>query len=637
MLVLILSSSALSIGLSIGTGPNSGTSTGARASFVNPDDPILAASPSHVYIGQNVSLFANATSDTVGATLRFTIFWDYYLPGFVLNAESPVTVVDTTSPGRVVAQHNYSQPGNWTDPDPRYIVNVFVEDMIDNSNQSNITSIYVSIPPPNTAPRFLSYPNCPVGARANETQHLSAFVADNDSDTVTMFWDFGDGATATNVTVATPSGVYINQTHTWNPRIPGEGDYNATYNFNVSITDGLHPPVNYSSIATIYVFLNFPPNPQASTPKGTVSDHELVSLTVNATDREGDPLTWTFNYTDGTPLEVFHTGYTAPDQLVWMNRTHSFATPGVYPVDIMVSDALVPNQIGSHNASTIVLITVVANSPPTLFPINMVPGSPEINETIGHISVNFSIQAFDPDGDVMTVTWDFSGVSTASNVSTGGSELFTFFQEVTYSEVGNYSVTVTVTDGRLGHIVERTMVANISSDNQAPVILSFDKANTTERNFVLPNETITITIIATDREHDALFAVVSFGDGSANESWANLTNYTNGNITLVLTHSYLKKGDYVITLILTDNKIGGHFNHTGKYIIPIRVDVPAPVIHHYWDWWDYTSLALFMMVPVLLIAWTFQTRRHRRQIEDQGMTYDEWKIRKEVDFKELGK
>jgi hypothetical protein len=43
------------------------------------------------------------------------------------------------------------------------------------------------------------------------------------------------------------------------------------------------------------------------------------------------------------------------------------------------------------------------------------------------------------------------------------------------------------------------------------------------------------------------------------------------------------------------------------------------------------------MMPVLAVAMAIQNRRHRRQIEDQGMTYDEWKLKREVELKGLDK
>jgi hypothetical protein len=38
-----------------------------------------------------------------------------------------------------------------------------------------------------------------------------------------------------------------------------------------------------------------------------------------------------------------------------------------------------------------------------------------------------------------------------------------------------------------------------------------------------------------------------------------------------------------------------------------------------------------------MVIWFLRLRQQRQQIERQGMTYDEWKLRKEIDLEELNK
>lgn len=639
VLVLLMSALALTVPFPNSADLNDEAEHGAQTTSVDPNSLTLSASPTHAYFGDNITFYANGSSFSPGAPLTISIFYDYYLNDglFSVNNLSPVSVNYTTSPGFVIQTHAYSQPGNWTDGTgtPYFWVALWVDD--GESNETWPIRVYVTVyvPPVNAPPRFDSYPFCPAGAFANESQKMEAFVADNDSDTVTMFWDFGDGTNATNVTVATPTGVFIRQTHTWSPRIPGQGDYHTIFYMNVSLTDGLHPPVNYTAIADIATFINFPPDLQVSTPNAVFVQDKPVIFTASATDAEGDPLTWTFNYSDGS-LEVFYTGYTDPNKLVWMNVTHVYSTLGDYTVTISLSDALVPNQVWEHNITTSLLLTVVANRLPTLFSIDMTPGAPIINETIGNVNVTFTVNAFDPDGDVVTLTWDFGGGEIRTNISSGVIDVQTFIQVVRYSEVGSYSITLNGTDGLPGHTVFQNRTANISSNNRAPEVIYFDKGPTRWRDFPQPNEIVNITITMRDREHNALDVSIDFGDGSPLMNWTNLTDYIDGNITLLVSHSYVKKGDYVVVLVVTDNKVGG-FNHTRTYILPLKVDDPPVIFHQIWDWWDYASLALFIMMPVLSVAGAIQNRRHRRQIEDQGMTYDEWKLKREVVLKGLDK
>jgi PKD repeat protein len=638
-LVVVLLISALAMTVSSSTGAVLDREVGNRAqtASVDPNSLTLTASPTSGYVGYNITFYANGSSYNPAANLTFTIFYDYYLLDYSPNPESAVTVNTTTSPGFVIQKHVYSQLGNFSDGAGNYFfwVALFVDD--GESNESIFLPVYVSVyvPPVNTPPwlkdGYLFIP----AAKYGEPVTMQALVQDNQSaDIVTMFWDFGDGTNATNVSVAYPS-VMFTQTHTWRPPIIGDGLYNATINMSLSLTDSLHPPVNYTRVVSIWIPVYISPTVQL-TPPNSAHENKSVVFVTNASSYFGDPLTWTFNYSDGH-VDVFHTGRTAPGELVWQNATHAFETPGRYTVNVSVTDAPLPEyQVGAHNETISINLIVDANSPPTIFPIYISPGAPRINESIGYVNVTFTTQAYDPDGDVLTLTWDFGEGDTRINVSSGGSDLTTYIQVVKFARTGNFTISLTATDGIPGHTVQVTSYANITSDNHAPDLLLFDKGPTILRDGPMPNETVNITIILTDREHDPLEVILDFGDGSPLMVWTNLTDYVDGNITLLVTHAYAEKGEYTAVLTVTDNKIG-RYNHTQTSILPISVVVPRVVVHDDWDWWDYTSLGLFLMIPVLIVAWTLENRKRRRQIENQGMTYDEWKLMKEVKLKELDK
>ena len=594
---------------------------------VDPNSLTLTASPTRGYVGYNVTFYANGSSYNPGADLNITIFYDYYLSDFSINPESPVTVNHTTSPAFVKQTHVYNQLGNFTDTEgSSYWVVMFVDD--GESNETFAVQFYVSIyvPPVNQPPWMVLPPVCPPGARRGEPQTLQALVQDNESDPITMFWDFGDGTNATNYSATSP--VTFTQVHTWTPPIIGDGMYNATYYLNTSVTDGLHPRVNFSSIASIQVPFFLTPSVEVTPPSPPIVQGKPILFAVNASSYYGDPFTWTFDFSDGYVV-VFHTNATAPQQLVWQNATHTFAEAGSYTVNISVTDSVIPYQTGDHNQTISIPVNVQANTPPKLFPIGMSPSAPKINESMGYVNVTFTIQAYDTDGDVMTLTWDFGGGDIRTNVSSGGTDLASYIQVVRFNETGNFTISLTATDGIPGHEVEASRYANITSDNHAPVLVLFDKGQTIERDFAMPNETVNITIILTDRERDPLDVTLDFGDNSTPMTWTNLTDYVDGNITLHVTHAYVEKGKYTATLVVTDNKVGS-YNHTMTFVLPIKVDVPRVIVHQNWDWWDYTSLGLFLMIPVLSIGYTLENRRRRKQIEEHGMSYDEWKLMKEV-------
>jgi hypothetical protein len=618
--VLLLSPSVVSIADSYGTNSNHVNGLDARTATV--DFITLEASPMVALVNDTITFYANASDDS-GAPLTFTIYYDYYQdPVPTPNPEGYVTVDTTGSLGSVVHTYAYDHPGNITFGKKLvFYVQLFVDDGTDIAQAS--IQVTVSPPPVNMAPSFLAPPDS-FSAGAGSIQDILIRIADSTNDTVSVFWDFGDGTNATNVTVAlsaSAGGTQLMQTHSWNPRIPGKGDYNQTYLLNVSLSDGLHPPINSSALVTIIVPKNDPPNildPGITASKNSASPMEQINFSAAASDPEGDSLNWTFSYSDGS-VEVYSTGFTAPGLLVWQNATHSFAAVGNYSVSLSLSDALVPNQTGRHNITVTTTVHISLNVPPTAFSLDVGPSSPVINATLGYVNVTLSVQALDSDGDMFNLTWDLGAFGTRTNVSVGDSaqrkKFQIFLQVLTFNETGSYPVAVTVTDGRLGHEVRLTKVVNVSSRNQPPSILEFNHAPYSLGDFAAANESVPFRLVVTDPERDVIELIWDFGDGSA-KLYMNRTDYdAKGNITILVNHTYVLRGDYNVTLIVTDNKVGSSFNHTLTSTMPIRVSVRPPVVIAKWTWWDYISLSIFAAIPVLLMLWGYIGMYRRRKAE----------------------
>ena len=595
----------------------------ARISLID-SGPTLVAIPSTAYVNDSITFYANASSDDPGATLTFTIFYDYFqsLGPPVLNPSSPVTVNTTGTPGTVVTTCTYDHPGNLTlAGNPYFWVTVWVNDGMDNLSAD--IQVYVSRPPVNMPPYFLAVPDA-FSAGAGSTQNVVIDIADKESDNVTVLWDFGDGTNATNLTAAPPSGVQLMQTHAWNPRVPGMGEYNQTYFLNVSLSDGTHPPVNSSTAITIIVPKNRPPvilSPGITASKNSTNPSVQIGFSAAASDEEGDPLTWTFNYSDGT-IEVYDTGFSSPSSVVWENVTHSFATVGNFTVKLSVSDALPPNQIGNHNITVTTTVRISANVPPTALILNVEPSSPVINAVRGYVNVTLSVEAWDLDGDNFTLNWDLGVFGARTNYSVGDAgqraQPHTFRQRLTFNATGSYSFAVTVTDGLSGHDVSLNAIANVSSTNEAPTIRQFNHAPYSLGDFAAANDSIAFRLVVTDRERDAIEIVWDFGDGSAKQ-YMNRTDYdAKGNITVLVNHTYVLRGNYNVTITVTDNKIGGLFNHTLTTTMPIQVSLRPPPVVTKWTSWDYISLSIFVAVPILLVLWGYSGMYRRRKAEMTG-------------------
>lgn len=473
-------------------------------------------------------------------------------------------------------------------------------------------------------------------ATQGEPLNVSIKVYDQDNDTINVTWNWGDG-TPDDLNTTEPAYplihyVWVNQTHVYNPpKEPGMGNYDVHYILNITLDDGTG---NYNWL-DLNVYVHVPDNiaPQVGLVEfnGTFDPSDIVPVAANATDEEGDALTWTFVFNNSVSdffTEVMTSPVTAPNTLVWMNSTYVFGAEGTYLVRVSVTDRVGINQFNETHNITVgpVTYSVLANRIPSVADnISMTSSNPVIIDAVsGYTNITFSITARDRDGDILNATWDFDdGTPKLYNTSFGGIDLYEFIQWRNYTTTGQFNVTVNITDGRAGHEVVRLLVVNVTSTNLPPGLGGF-QYNLSKGVYALPNELINFTITLTDPEQNPIEVVVDFGDNS-DKLYFNLTDYVDGNITLKFNHSYAAKGVFNITITFTDNRVG-LFDHIKSVKVSIKVDVPRAVVQDLWSWWDYTSLGLVCLMPILIVTRMAMIFRRRRLLEDRGYTLEEWKL-----------
>lgn len=587
----------------------------------------FVASPNSVYVGEEVTFFANASS-TVGSSLTFRIFYDGMKLPWTNNTASPTSINVTGNPGSIVQKFTYNRVGNFSGAQGNYsVAKLFVGDGA--STVSTQIVVWVNERPPNRAPRF-SYQLPPQlgDVEVNVPVNLTVGVSDPDDDPLTVLWDFGDGTTATNVTGGALAGIYVNQTHAWSPYVEsGQGDYYVDYWLNVTVEDPFGNSNRSTTLVRVYVPPNLSPTVRLTTSVSIADPTDEIFFYANATDPEGDPLTWTFDFGDGT-VEVYHTDPTVRNKTVWNNRSHVYGVVGNYTVILYVSDALIPHQVDMHNITVGTSIRILVNQMPFVTTtISASMGSPYLNTSIGYVVVAFSIEANDPDGDVLRAVWSFSDDPVQmSNVSAGGADPYRFVQVRTIYEAGLYNVTVVVTDGREGHEVVRHLSLLVGSDNRPPnlALFHFDYGgNETGR----PGQLIQFTLVIDDPEGDPVEVTWDFGDGSP-RLYFNLSDYVDGNVTCVVSHSFPRAGVFNLTIWFTDNKIGV-LDHLIFLNATVTVTVPLVVEPSVWDWFDYTCLSLLALMPALAIARLLYIGRKRRELERKGLSLEETELKKE--------
>jgi len=486
-------------------------------------------------------------------------------------------------------------------------------------------------------PVFAAEPRDPTPAIYGVRVNFTAIVRDPDGDALTVTWDWGDGTSNQTTTGPAGSNTIIRNGHVYTPPInPGMGDYLENLTMTITLNDGNGNNVSCTTLVSVLMPTNgYPARPSLQL-NGTIPDAKIdpsavVYAVANTSDPEGEALTWTYVFTNGTGvvyrIEVLTTPITAPNENVWVNISHSFGTVGQHQIDIYVTDVLDEEfQDYPHNRSATAFANVVVNKLPNVgASINIDPQEPIVNATIGYKLVTYSIEASDPDADVLTVIWDFDdGLPEVVNTSAGGTGTYKFTQIRNYTEAGIFNVTLVATDGREGHEVYRYRVVNVSSTNRPPRIVAFRAIDLSLGSYGQPNETIRFELIISDPEKDAIEVILDWGDGSDPITFV-MSEYVGANTSMILNHSYARRGNFTIKLNYTDNKIG-MFTHNKNYSLTLELREPGIIIIEGWSWWDYTSLGLLGLIPVGLAIWIVIARKHRRKLEDEGLTIDEWRL-----------
>ena len=167
------------------------------------------------------------------------------------------------------------------------------------------------------------------------------------------------------------------------------------------------------------------------------------------------------------------------------------------------------------------------NSPPEAEII--APSSGKTNEEIKFDATNSS----DPDGDALSYNWDFGDGNTATGVLVGH----------TYTNIGNFTVTLTVSDGALSD--DDTIEITIDIGNFPPTDLDI----TGETNGHV-NETMSFSIVASDPDEDFIRYIIDWADGTND----TMSGYHKSGESFVANHSFGSYGSYTISVTAEDTQ-----------------------------------------------------------------------------------
>ncbi|MEW6651909.1 MAG: putative Ig domain-containing protein [Bacteroidota bacterium] len=264
-----------------------------------------------------------------------------------------------------------------------------------------------------------------------------------------------------------------------------------------------------ATVATV----NNPPVFDPITPK-TVNENQELKFTVNAVDPEGDPITYSAQYT--------FTGANFNPTTKEFTWKPTYAQAGTYTVTFSAND-------GTSTATTTVGITVIdVNTAPVITPIT----DKTVNEGSTLI---IDVTATDAEGDALV----YSVTSTFPDGSGFDPAQRRFTWTPSFTQSGVYTVIFSVSDGKLSS--SANVKITVIDVNAAPVITPIaDKTVNT-------GQTLTFDIIATDADGDALTyghstlpQGASFSETTKKFSWKPTS---------------AQAGDYEISFFVSDGKV----------------------------------------------------------------------------------
>ncbi len=348
-------------GLSNSASTSATIGVGNQAPVANANGPYTGA------VGTPVQLNGSASVDPDGSIISYS--WNFG---------------DGSSGSGVSPSHVYLSQGTF---------NVTLT-VMDNTGATDSASTTATIGPvPNQPPT--ANPNGPyTGSVGVPVQFDGSGSTDPEGASLSYAWNFGDGGTATG---ATP-------THTYNT--------DGLYTVSLTVTDPAGLSNTAATSASIGPVANQPPTADANGPYSGTINQAVQFNGSGSTDPEGGPLSYVWNFGDGSS----GTGATP---------THSYASNGVYTVNLVVTD-----NAGASDSATTTATIGVGNLPPNADANGPYTGSVGVPVQFNGAGSN------DPDGSIAAYNWDFGDGSRGTGVNPSH----------TYSAAGTFNVTLTVSD-----------------------------------------------------------------------------------------------------------------------------------------------------------------------------------------------
>jgi VCBS repeat-containing protein len=408
-------------------------------------------------VAGNVTL--NATDiDTDAANITWTI---------LTQASSGTASVNAVNTGASMLV-TYAPNANTNGADS------FVVQISDGELTDTIT-VDVTVNPVDDAPAIAQGSSINLTTDENTEGSVSLNGVDVDTDAANLSWSVTTAAT-NGVANVTSTGTNVSASYTPNT------DFSGNDSFVVELSDGTS--TNTITVNVTVNSVNAAPVITNGATETMITDEDTtVTLSLAATDSDGDSLTWSIS--SGASQ-----GGVAVDANGLVTYVPALDTNGTDNFTVQVSDSVLTDTID---------VTVTIN------PVNDVPVITEgatstlnINEDeTGSLTFN----ATDADND--SLTWSLSSGALSGIVTRNGSE-FSYTPNIDFS--GSDSFTVAVSDGTVS--VTNVVTVTVAAVNDAPSVTSTAVTDATE------NQVYAYDVAASDVEGDAFtFALTTSPSG----------------------------------------------------------------------------------------------------------------------------
>jgi chitodextrinase len=377
----------------------------------------------------------------------------------------------------------------------------------------------------NTPPSTPSIPSGETNGYHGTSYPYTTTATDPDGDSLYTQFDWGDGTTSSWLGPSA-SGSLISASHAW--ITPGSSQ------IKTRAKDLYGSESDWSTALSVTMMNRAPLPPSLPSPSNGVTQvHRDITLQWAGSDPDGDMVTY----------DVYFGTTTTPARVVSQQSSTSFS-PGVlanqttYYWRIVAWDPYSANTTGSLWSFT----TETSVLPPpggsggSPTPENTPPvANASLSEHSGLLGAALLFdgsRSHDIDGYLTAWRWDFG------DGTTGSGEKTTHL----YQHIGDYTVTLTVTDDK-GATGEDTITVHITTANQPPT-----QPETTGTSRGTKNTEYLFSFHSIDSDNDFVQYQITWGDDTQNTS-----DFLPNGTTYSIEHAWNTPGKYWITVVASDN------------------------------------------------------------------------------------